>query len=186
MARRLLESYFETSNVAMDVREGFLKALSLRDPAGVVSQINALLARTPYDYFQTNPRDEYFYCFGMFTLFYAAELDPRPEDHGSFGRSDFILKHGGQNWAVEIKVSHDDGGDDSALATAALGQIKARKYGDGLKNPVLLGLVVNDQARRISAWECEGGIAARPEPGPAAERPSEAEEPEPPRPRMRP
>jgi hypothetical protein len=49
------------------------------------------------------------------------------------------------------------------LAKSALSQIKERKYGDFYENPVLLGLVVNNEKRRILAWECEGGTAERPE-----------------------
>jgi hypothetical protein len=88
-------------------------------------------------------------------------LDPHAERHTSFGRSDFVLKSAGQTWVVEVKVSHGYG-DDSAKAKSALNQIKKKKYGEGYDNPVLLGLVVNDKARRIKAWECEGGLAKRP------------------------
>jgi hypothetical protein len=58
-------------------------------------------------------------------------------------------------------VSHDEK-DDLKLAKKALTQIKETKYGEGYQNPVLLGLVVNDKARRVTAWEREGGLTEEP------------------------
>jgi hypothetical protein len=52
-------------------------------------------------------------------------------------------------------VSHDDK-DDQKLAGEALTQIRETNYG-GYLNPVLFGLVVNDNARSVTAWKCEGG-----------------------------
>ena len=92
-------------------------------------------------------------------------------------------------------MSHDEG-DDSTLAKSALAQIKKTKYGEDYENPVFLGLVVNDKARRIKAWECEGGLAARPEAAsglrpagtgkPASPKAEDDEEDEESGPRMRP
>jgi hypothetical protein len=71
------------------------------------------------------------------------------------GRADFVVTYGGQTWVVEVKVSHDDK-DDQKLAGEALTQIRETNYGGGYLNPVLLGLVVNDNSRSIKAWKCEG------------------------------
>lgn len=57
-------------------------------------------------------------------------------------------------------------GDDTVLVKAALTRIRTRGCGEGCQdeNPLLSGLVVNDKAKKIKAWECEGGIAERPDP----------------------
>jgi hypothetical protein len=66
-----------------------------------------------------------------------------------------------QSWVIEVKAHRGDK-DDAKLATTALNQIKETNYGGGYKNPVLLGLAVNDKARAIIAWESEGGLASKP------------------------
>jgi hypothetical protein len=58
---------------------------------------------------------------------------------------------------VEIKVAHGND-NDANLASTALEQIKLKKYPGGALNPVLLGATINDGARAITAWECQGGI----------------------------
>lgn len=184
MAKRLLESYFKNSEMAGNVARDVAEALSRRDPAGLVAQINKLLAALPYDYYQTDPRDEYFYCSNFFSLFYALALDCRSEEHARFGRSDFFLECGGQAWAVEVKVSHA-GQDDSERAKDALAQILKKDYAKKRKNPVLLGLAVNDEARQIKSWECAGGLAARPESETEPAKPGK-DDGEPARPAMKP
>ena len=42
------------------------------------------------------------------------------------------------------------------IAKEALPQAKATKDYASFKNPVLLGLVVNDKTRAVEYWECEG------------------------------
>jgi hypothetical protein len=73
------------------------------------------------------------------------------------GRSDFVLEFAGQTWVIEMKISHKQDIDinkdkDLDLAKVAADQIKEKNYGGGYRNPVLLGLVVNDEKRAITAW----------------------------------
>jgi hypothetical protein len=160
MARRLISSYFNSFSAASAIFERVTKALADKDPVAFVVEFNMLLARVPFDYHQVK-RDECYYCAQMFTLFYAMGLNFSAEQHGRLGRSDFAVTHGSQSWIIELKVSHDEK-DDARLAAVALSQIKAKDYGGGRLNPVLLAAVVNDRARAVTAWECEGGLAARP------------------------
>jgi hypothetical protein len=156
MALHLLESYFNSAQIAGDVCKRLNKALTERNPELVVNEFNLLLSDIPYDYFKTGKRDEYFYCSHIFTLFYALNLYFQAEKHGNFGISDFIVKAGDQTWVIEVKVSHDDK-DDQKLAGVAMKQIKGKNYFGAFLNPVLLGIAINDQARAIKAWLCEGG-----------------------------
>ncbi|MDR0547895.1 MAG: hypothetical protein LBI10_00555 [Deltaproteobacteria bacterium] len=91
-------------------------------------------------------------------VFYAAELDPYVSRRPSFDRSDFVLAYVGQTWVFKVKMSYDDDGDDSELAKSALSQIKKATFED-FKDPVFLGLVINDKARKITAWESENYVA---------------------------
>jgi hypothetical protein len=161
MALRLLESYFTSPKNAEDLCNNLKIALSDRDPVNLVTELNRLLSQLPYDYFKTKSRDEYFYCNAIFTAFYAIGLDPHAEKHGNWGRADFIVKSIDQIWVIEIKVSHNN--EDKKLADEALTQIKETNYAGGYLNPVILGLVVNDKARAIKFWKCEGGLASKPE-----------------------
>jgi hypothetical protein len=170
MARRLLERYFKSERDADRTIAVLLGALKERDPTGVVKTLNWLLAKIPYDdYYSAKEEEteemkgkiESFYRSNMCSLFYGAGLDPRPEVHGNFGRADIIVDMVYQTWVIEVKVCRDD--KDLELAADALKQIKETNYGGGHKNPVSLGLVVNNKARAILAWECEGGLASNPE-----------------------
>jgi hypothetical protein len=161
MASYLLMSYFKNSKTVVDACANLKAALMNRDPAAFIEQINKVLSEYPYDYYQTDKRDEYFYCLGLFTFFYASGLSVQAEKHGIFGRADFILKDEELTWVVEIKVSHGNA-DDTKLAAAALEQIKEKNYAGASQNPVLLGAVINDGARVIKSWECRGGIEEKP------------------------
>jgi hypothetical protein len=55
---------------------------------------------------------------------------------------------------------------DEALAEAALSQIHEKGYAAPYKNPVLLGIVINDAQRTITAWRAEGGEGATANHGP--------------------
>jgi hypothetical protein len=179
MARRLLESYFKGSSVkASNVWKNLQKAVTARDPAALVEEFNKLLSAIPYDDYnkesQTDSgvvpsnksketkRDESWYRSSLFALVYAAALDPRAEVHGNLGRADIILSFGDQVWVLELKVRHHDDSKDEILAKNALKQIYEKNYAGSFDDPVLLGLVINDEDRLIKAWECRGGLAERP------------------------
>jgi hypothetical protein len=101
-------------------------------------------------------------------------MDFRAEEHGNVGRSDFTVNCGAQTWIIEVKISHK-AADDEKLAVGALRQIKTRNYGGGRRDPVLLGLAVNDEKKAVTAWRCEGGLAA----GPRAEATEDEARPRP-------
>jgi hypothetical protein len=173
MAFHLLRSYCEEPSLVDDACVNLNKAIINRDPSEFIAQINRIMSEYPYDYYQTSKRDEYFYCLGLFTFFYAAGVTVLAEKHGNFGRADFILKYGECSWVVEITVAHGDD-NDAALAASALRQTKEKNYPGGSLNPVLLGVTINDDARAVTAWECQGGIADKPEKRTASVKPSKA------------
>ena len=186
MKRRLFESLFRSLTDAKKARADLIEAFSKRDPAGVVDVVNRALSRIDHlDHGVLKPaeneneeetilKNEYFFRSHIKTLFYGAGLEPRSEVHGNLGRADLIVTSPLQTWVIELKVCRADTGDAS-LAAAAMKQIKGTNYGGGYKNPVLLGLVVNTKARKVRAWECEGGLSTKPA-KPA--EPAEPDEPE--------
>jgi hypothetical protein len=162
MALRMLESEFHDINepgvVCVRVRNAILN----RDPTALVCELNMLLARIPYEDFGKEPHDEYFYRSYILTLVYAAGLEPYGEIHCNVGRSDIFMSLGDQIWILELKVSHNSVKSDEKLAEKALKQIKEKNYSVTYFNPVILGLVVNDEARLITTWRCQGGLLTEP------------------------
>jgi hypothetical protein len=78
----------------------------------------------------------------------GAGLDFQPEDHGSFGRSDLVIKLVPQtkvlvNWVIEIKVCRQ-GEVDETKAQAAFDPIVVKKYDDSYNDSVILGIDIND------------------------------------------
>jgi hypothetical protein len=177
MASHLLVSYFKNPEAAVDACINLKKAIMDRNPTSFIEQINMVLSEYPYGCRQTKKRDEYFYCLGIFTFFYPSGLTVHAEKRGIFGRADFVLKCEEFTWVVEIKVSHGSV-DDTELAAVALGQIKEKKYAGASLNPVLLGVVINDEARMATAWECRGGIKEKPEETAAQKKPTAPGKPE--------
>jgi hypothetical protein len=168
MGLRLLESYYKSPRAAEGAIQHVLNALSQRDPVALVIEINILLSSLPYDDLKDGKLSEGQYRRDIFTLFYGAGLDPRAESHNIVGRSDVVLKYGGQAWVIELKTSKA-GIKDVDLAHDALTQILERNYGGPYRNPVSLGAVINEKTRIIKAWECKGGLASKPEPEAKAE-----------------
>jgi hypothetical protein len=168
MGLRLLESYYKSPDEAAGAIQHVLNALSQRDPVGIIREINILLSSLPYDDLKDGKLSEGQYRRDIFTLFYGAGLDPRAESHNIVGRSDVVLKYGGQTWVIELKTTQA-GKKDVDLAHDALTQILERNYGGPYRNPVSLGAVINEKTRIIKAWECKGGLATKPEPEEKAE-----------------
>jgi hypothetical protein len=163
MARRVLESYFDSPDDTQKSCVLVKQSLSERNTPALVDELNRFLSIIPYDYYTSaEKRDEGFYSAIFFTLFYAIGIDPQPRKHGNQGRSDFVVEYGRVPWIIEVKICHNNKGDNK-LADTALKKIKETNYDGGFRNPVLLGLVVNDTTRSIKSWKCEGGILKTPE-----------------------
>ncbi|MDR3135146.1 MAG: PD-(D/E)XK nuclease domain-containing protein [Deltaproteobacteria bacterium] len=80
----------------------------------------------------------------------------------SAGRPGLAIHCGSQAWVIEVKLSHKDK-DDKRLANDAQKQIHLNNYAGGNRDPVLLGLAINDNKRTITSWECQGGLMSKPQ-----------------------
>jgi hypothetical protein len=128
------------------------EALGLRNPVGVIKEFNLFLSNIPYGDFESVKRTpEGFYRSCFLTLLYGASLRPKAERQGKFGRSDIALEYKNAPWVIELKVS--EGNQDKAAAGIALERILATKYGDSFRNPILLGIAINNEERTIKAWK---------------------------------
>ncbi|MDR2198467.1 MAG: PD-(D/E)XK nuclease domain-containing protein [Deltaproteobacteria bacterium] len=142
--------------------ESVKTALSRRDPFLLVTEINLLLASLPHQYYEKNKRNEGFYSSKIFLLFYIIGLDPLAEKSGNPGASDFVINYEEKSWVIEVKVSPNK--DKSRkIANDALNQIKEKNYAGAYRDPVSLGLVIDDDTRSVTWWECRGGMGENPD-----------------------
>jgi hypothetical protein len=162
MARRLLESYIKLPKGIEGVDEDIKKALLERDDREFINILNSILSKLPYKYYKNCKRDEYFYCRTIFLLFHSIKIGLQAEVHSNLGRADFVISYGAQTWVIEVKVKKGQA-KAQKLASEAFTQILEKNYGGGYKNPVLLGLVVDDRARIITTWMVKTGLDAEPE-----------------------
>jgi hypothetical protein len=172
--REVLESMSKllTDNILGDRRSTsasyrlLYKALDDRSPEGVILEFNKLLSSVPYDDYaranrKTIEKDIPWIDFGewlfrsvMRAYLSGAGLDARAEVHGSQGRADMAVKHGGVVWVMELKMAR--GGDNEAKAKEALEQIRDKGYAAPYEDPVLLGLAISESKRTITAWVASG------------------------------
>ncbi|MDR1871164.1 MAG: ATP-binding protein [Deltaproteobacteria bacterium] len=147
-----IKNFFSQKRILFDSFNYLEKALSHRDPTGVINEFNLLLSNIPYNDFESvrrTPNGLYRAC--LLTYLYSAGLHPVAERPGNFGRTDIAFKYKNAPWVMEFKVC--DGDQDEATAGKALERILATKYGDSFRNPVLLGIAINNQDRTIKAWQ---------------------------------
>jgi hypothetical protein len=180
LARSVLKSDFKSHKEAAVAWKQVGKALARRDPNMLVKEFNILLSKLSYSYFppkqatateatetSVSPHpfeklSEGFYCGKIFTLFYALGVEQQAEVQSSIGRADFVVTYGGNTWVIEVKVNHKEEGDKT-LADIAIKQIKEKNYVGGYKNPVLLGICINDNLRAVTWWRSLGGTANSPD-----------------------
>jgi hypothetical protein len=180
MAKRIIESYFNDPHYTHDLFKKVSNALINRKPYDLIDEFNNLLSATPYEYFYEHgnnkssvksisngnikaidkkclrKRNEGFYNAIFRTLFYGLGLKCRSQEHGNLGRSELIIDYNSQIWVIELKICHKKDNDNS-IAEAALEQIKSMNYTGRYKNPVLLGIAINDEKRIIKSWRSIGG-----------------------------
>jgi hypothetical protein len=70
-----------------------------------------------------------------------------------------VVPHNGGHFVIELKISHNTVQDDRAKAKEALNQILTKGYAEGLDNPILLGLAVNEPQRQATTWVKRAGLA---------------------------
>jgi uncharacterized protein related to proFAR isomerase len=157
-------------------KKGLLRALLSGDCQALVEEFNSLLAAIPYDdYVAAIKKDEdlkrkikdlqkiikdltfgeWLYRSTLLSFLIGAGLDVEAEVHSSHGRADLVVKYKDRTWVMEIKISQSAAGgqEDEELAEVALNQILEKGYAAPYDQAIILGLVINDPKRSITAWK---------------------------------
>jgi hypothetical protein len=158
--------YLETIRVDTDVYD----ALDNNNLSKLIYLLNDLFGSIPYDDYKEAYRQdkskknlfkidfgEWLYRSSLFSYFRALKLRVYPEIHGSKGRSDLVIEYQNRFLVIELKVFRKNE-SDKEMAEIALNQIISKGYYKGYKNPVILGLAINDkpEVRAITAWKTFG------------------------------
>jgi hypothetical protein len=158
-----MSSFFGSVAAAVEVKESLLAALGEGDAPGVIREFNEILASIPFDDYDAADKKtkrrlrgldfgEFLYRSSIYTFLRGAGLDVKAEVHGHRGRSDLAVSYLGRVWVMELKISGKDD-DDAPLARKAFDQILESGYADQYSQPHLLGIVINDKKRAITAWK---------------------------------
>jgi hypothetical protein len=105
---------------------------------------------------------EGYYRSTLLAYLLGAGLDPIAEPHNNLGRSDIIIKIQNLAYIFELKTAENqEKGMEAALDGMA--QIKEKGYGNQHKNPILISLAVDKQARNVGAcvYEKDGEVIAK-------------------------
>ena len=153
--RALLPVYGVPARQQIAARARVRDLLRTADWAGLQTQLKALFASIPSDWYRRNALAgfEGHYASVFYSHFAAMGLDVQVEDATSHGRIDLTLSFAGQIFLFEFKVV-DDQPDGSALA-----QIHARGYADKYRSQGqtlhLIGIEFSRAARNVVGFEVE-------------------------------
>jgi len=153
------------------------RVLTAEDWTGLEALFRRLLAGIPHDWHRRNEIARYEgYWSSVFYAFFQASVDGvAVEDATSRGRLDLAVKLDGNAYLFEFKVTARPradagaGGDtlparpgprpDPSEETAALAQLKARRYADKYRAPDctvhLIGVEISAEERDIASFEVE-------------------------------
>ena len=130
------------------------RLFSEASPADIVQRLNELFNTISYENYQHI--DEKTIQGMLHAYFIGADQPVRTEVQSAAGRSDIILEYDSRRLVLELKYAGSEA-DCSRKLSEAVGQIKARKYGDTLpRKPVLkLALVFNGDSsvRQFTHYE---------------------------------
>ena len=130
------------------------RLFSEASPADIVQRLNELFNTISYENYQHI--DEKTIEGMLHAYFIGADQPVRTEVQSAAGRSDIILEYDSRRLVLELKYAGSEA-DCGRKLSEAVGQIKARKYGDTLpRKPVLkLALVFNGDSsvRQFTHYE---------------------------------
>ena len=130
------------------------RLFSEASPADIVQRLNELFNTISYENYQHI--DEKSIQGMLHAYFIGADQPVRTEVQSAAGRSDIILEYDSRRLVLELKYAGSEA-DCGRKLSEAVGQIKARKYGDTLpRKPVLkLALVFNGDSsvRQFTHYE---------------------------------
>ncbi|MDR1870602.1 MAG: ATP-binding protein [Deltaproteobacteria bacterium] len=148
-------------------------ALVSRDAPEVIKLFNKVLAKIPYaDYtaarVKTDSKSnveevdygEFLYRASLLSFIHGAGARVFPETQGNLGRTDLVVDYKNCTWVLEIKVCQSVDKEKETLENARA-QMIAQGYSEPYDHPICLGIVINDQLRKITLWEDFGNLEAK-------------------------
>ena len=153
--RALLPVYGVPARQQVAARARVRDLLRTADWAGLQTQLKALFASIPSDWYRRNALAgfEGHDASVFYSHFAAMGLDVQVEDATSHGRIDMTVRHAGQVFLFEFKVVERQAGGE------ALAQIRTRGYADkylGRSEPVhLIGITFGRAERNLIGFEVE-------------------------------
>ncbi|MDR1870890.1 MAG: PD-(D/E)XK nuclease domain-containing protein [Deltaproteobacteria bacterium] len=131
----------------------------------VIDIFNRLLAKIPYvDYIAARVKTdsksnkkgvdfgEFLYRASLLSFIHGAGARVIPETYGNRGRTDLALDYKNRIWVMEVKVCQSADKEEETLENARA-QMIAKRYSEPYKNPICLGIVINDQLRQSAHWK---------------------------------
>ena len=138
-----------------------LKQLSSNDFEGFSEGLQSYISGLPHQWWGGAGRlGEYesHYAAMLYMLLCGVGVTVQPEESSSRGRSDLVIRHGGQVFVLEFKAVQDKKEADGAL-DQALVQIRERGYAEKYRandEPVhLIGLVFGKEERNLLGMRAE-------------------------------
>ena len=150
----------ESEEVTMQAH-ALLGLLESNDFEGFARHLQSYLAGVPHPWWEGAGelgRYESHYAAMLYMTLRAVGAEVHAEESSSHGRSDLVIRQGGQVFVLELKVAE---GEDEAESTldAALDQIQDRGYAEKYRSegePVhLLGLVFGKEERTLLGMRAE-------------------------------
>ena len=153
--RKKTEEYFLVRALAL------LEQLSSNDFDGFSEGLQSYVSGLPHQWWGGSGQlGEYesHYAAMLYMLLCGVEAPVQPEESSSRGRSDLVIRHGGQVFVLEFKVVQGEKEAEDAL-DAALSQIRGRgyaeKYRAGDEPMHLIGLVFGKEERNLLGMRAE-------------------------------
>jgi hypothetical protein len=164
MSAMFAQSILPAGNSFEDLQQRTLLALEDRDEKELVKAFNALLSSIPYDDFAKAGElsvkrsrldisvQEWLYRSSILAFLRGCGVATVAEMHTNLGRPDLVIEHGGNTFAVELRVAYKPE-DVPAKLAAAVKQIKDRNYLGPYFNAVGVAMVIDDEKRQITAHD---------------------------------
>ena len=139
-----------------------LSRLGSNDFEGFADDLQSYMAGLPHQWWGGAGQlgeSESHYAAMLYMLLCGVGAQVQPEESSSRGRSDLVIRHGGEVFVLEFKVVRGEEEVEGAL-NAALSQIReqgyAEKYRAGGEAVHLLGLVFGKEDRTLLGLRAEG------------------------------
>ena len=135
--------------------------LEANDFAGLKTLFHAFYASIPHQWYTNNDIARFEGCYAsvFYSCFAGLGLDVTVEDGTSHGRLDMAVLFNANVYLFEFKVVELEPAGEAAAQSAAMAQLKERRYADKYRHlgqPIhLVAVEFSKEARNVVAFEVE-------------------------------